>query len=1482
MPRINRIRVTNIQYDYAKKQFPDLIFDLAEQDALVLLTNGGGKTLLLQLIMQVVLPNERLQGRRIVELLHSSKYTGHVAVEWLLDSSGDQKDYVCTGFCFTSGADDQFRYFNYLFDYPKPTLGEDGREEGLTIASLPLVTELEGGRRQPIRYQELRDWLRSEARQQVQIFDQVQSYQERLRYYHILPEEWRNIRDTNNTEGGVDRFFERCRTTAQLMDNLLIPSVEQVIFRNESKKQELVNAFNEYKVSLLQIPVIKQNIADFEVVQNQAEDVVQVVQALDDRQKELQRLHGELAVLAKTFDHHIQGASREMEGLTGEIEDKQERKAELDWKIASYRVYLKELEYKDAELKEKGRQAEYQAAEEGLGQAEASANQLYALYSYNQLLKAQGELAEYTARLEALDVAEPELMEQLAAVKAEMAWAWQAEEKQFARQIEAIQKLIQELEKRLKQISRTKEDQQAQLADLHQEQGSMVAWLDRYTRRQRELSESIPEFSKEDPASTKEFYTELLSQTEKRLQSAAAWIDKAEEQIARGEERRLELKLAGRDLNANLQKVQDQLASYEQAAEQAGALLAARSIFQLPVLEHRDSIILKVRELWEASQQNLILAQASLANREEKWALLQGRDSYLPHPVMLQLKQELAKRGLPVLLGSEWLADHPDSDKEREEYLHNHPLLPFCLIVEKGQLHSVRQAARTLQDLPADFPLLFLVRQSLSPGQGQEEGSLQNILPGELYTLLGEEFQLYTSAEYFREFKEKMAGQLGSEKERLQELRGRAEEITHLRGEIESFYRNYSLELVQTWRTEQNSLQLALKTNEVQLRELESEQAALLTEIREAKTVLEKLGAEKRQTEKYLELLAEFLLLHGEYAEQRGKQEFLVSEIALLQTQIARWDGEVASLHGQKAEKTRELASCQGALESHRHDFAAYGLKEVEPEETKAAYEQLKGQVAGILEKLRGRQSDRRDLEDLCRRAASEAEAAREEITRRGVHIESLTNIQRTVSHGELREADQRLRDAQAKAAACKEAWWTARGHVATCQEVVLTLAEGIQSSYGKDPYLGYDQVLHAEEVEVCKSSLRQVENTLSDLFARQDKLAAWQLENREAYEQILETYRDLVQASWKQVTPLTQEEWQKYGLRPRAAVRQVQERRHQVSGEVETHKLKVNQAFHRYREELEKTNNVRVRQFVREIQSIVAEGRLYDFDFVETQFIRIFEAIAAYKLQYEKLLVESEQNFTHLVNLCTRRALTIYESILEIPKNSRIGLYGRTLQLLVMDWPTNSEEENKVRMEQYLADVIDKMQTWQQDGMDDDELDARLGDLLRTRSLLNVLAPIENCRVQVYKPRSESLIRHQRLHHAPWDDVSRWSGGENYSAYITMFMVMLAHIRQQMEGKANSWKVLVADNPFGKASADHVLDPIFEVAKANQIQLLCFTAHKEESILRYFPVVYSLQLRQTYGKEIIQAEQLESGFYQREAAYHGLIGEDAVSFEGS
>jgi len=95
------------------------------------------------------------------------------------------------------------------------------------------------------------------------------------------------------------------------------------------------------------------------------------------------------------------------------------------------------------------------------------------------------------------------------------------------------------------------------------------------------------------------------------------------------------------------------------------------------------------------------------------------------------------------------------------------------------------------------------------------------------------------------------------------------------------------------------------------------------------------------------------------------------------------------------------------------------------------------------------------------------------------------------------------------------------------------------------------------------------------------------------------------------------------------------------------------------------------------------------------------------------------------------------------------------------------------------------------------------------------------------------------------------------------MFMIMVSHIRQQSEGRQNVWKVILADNPFGKASSAHILETIFQIARSNRIQLIFLTAHRQESILQRFPVVYSLQLRNACGKEVLKAEQLETGFYR-------------------
>ena len=53
--------------------------------------------------------------------------------------------------------------------------------------------------------------------------------------------------------------------------------------------------------------------------------------------------------------------------------------------------------------------------------------------------------------------------------------------------------------------------------------------------------------------------------------------------------------------------------------------------------------------------------------------------------------------------------------------------------------------------------------------------------------------------------------------------------------------------------------------------------------------------------------------------------------------------------------------------------------------------------------------------------------------------------------------------------------------------------------------------------------------------------------------------------------------------------------------------------------------------------------------------------------------------------------------------------------------------------------------------------------------------------------------------------------------------------------------RVVIADNPFGKASSDHVLDPVFFISEQLGFQILALTAHEDGSFVRkYFPIVYS------------------------------------------
>ncbi|WP_088186854.1 hypothetical protein [Desulfosporosinus sp. FKA] len=55
---------------------------------------------------------------------------------------------------------------------------------------------------------------------------------------------------------------------------------------------------------------------------------------------------------------------------------------------------------------------------------------------------------------------------------------------------------------------------------------------------------------------------------------------------------------------------------------------------------------------------------------------------------------------------------------------------------------------------------------------------------------------------------------------------------------------------------------------------------------------------------------------------------------------------------------------------------------------------------------------------------------------------------------------------------------------------------------------------------------------------------------------------------------------------------------------------------------------------------------------------------------------------------------------------------------------------------------------------------------------------------------------------------------------------------------------VLVMDNPFGPISSEHLLNPLFEIAKKHRTQLICLSDLKQNSILNCINLIYMLKVR--------------------------------------
>ncbi len=243
MPHINRIRVNNVKYNFGTQYYDDFVMRFSGKNTIYDLANGGGKSVLMLLLLQNLIPNCTLDEKQPIEKLFRSgngNTTIHSMIEWKLNpchvKNGFQ--YMTTGFCARKargGAGEEgeasadrasIDYFNYCIFYRQFNDND--------LKNLPLSNGKER-----ITYLGLRSYLQELEKKdfhvEVKIFDRKGDYQRFISQYGLFESEWEIIRGINKTEGHVRTYFEtNYRTTRKVVEDLLIEEIIEKSFYHKT------------------------------------------------------------------------------------------------------------------------------------------------------------------------------------------------------------------------------------------------------------------------------------------------------------------------------------------------------------------------------------------------------------------------------------------------------------------------------------------------------------------------------------------------------------------------------------------------------------------------------------------------------------------------------------------------------------------------------------------------------------------------------------------------------------------------------------------------------------------------------------------------------------------------------------------------------------------------------------------------------------------------------------------------------------------------------------------------------------------------------------------------------------------------------------------------------------------------------------------------------------------------------------------------
>ncbi|APT75198.1 hypothetical protein XO10_01465 [Marinitoga sp. 1135] len=197
---------------------------------------------------------------------------------------------------------------------------------------------------------------------------------------------------------------------------------------------------------------------------------------------------------------------------------------------------------------------------------------------------------------------------------------------------------------------------------------------------------------------------------------------------------------------------------------------------------------------------------------------------------------------------------------------------------------------------------------------------------------------------------------------------------------------------------------------------------------------------------------------------------------------------------------------------------------------------------------------------------------------------------------------------------------------------------------------------------------------------------------------------------------------------------------------------------------------------------------------------------------------------------------VSIYMSALKkLSKYSEIYVEDRKIETIKIIFNKYNEEEAYSKISEYIDEIIKHITDKNNEKFKSEEEITKYINI--SFSIFNLLKVVNNGPIKIKILKPDKTFENPRWYFL--ENVSAWSGGEKFFAFFSIYISIVKVLKNNIGGNM----VVISDNPFGKASSEHILSPLMILMKKNNAQFITFTAHNDMNISRYFNYNYSLVL---------------------------------------